>query len=188
MAKLVAVSPCARLLPVTAGGVTISEIVLDQIYSFAPFAGQTAAVSALIERQLGMPLSPVGFAATRRRVRMQWLSQGCWIVTRKVALDGVAAMTDQSDAWAVVHIAGAPVVDVLSRLVPIDLREAVFVPGQTARTLLGHMSVAITRVGADEFEIMGMRSMAGTLVHELTTAARQFAMRDASELSSAEEN
>ncbi|MEL6839146.1 MAG: sarcosine oxidase subunit gamma, partial [Pseudomonadota bacterium] len=72
---------------------------------------------------------------------------------------------------------GAGVEDVLARLVPVDLRLATFKTGHTARTMLGHMSVAISRVGAQSFEIMAMRSMAGTLVHELETAMRSVALR-----------
>jgi sarcosine oxidase subunit gamma len=92
-------------------------------------------------------------------------------------LNGQAAITDQTDAWAVVRISGAGVEDVLARLVPIDLCAKTFRKGHTARTLIGHMTGSVTRLGPNSFEIMVMRSMASTLVHELETAAKGFAER-----------
>jgi heterotetrameric sarcosine oxidase gamma subunit len=71
----------------------------------------------------------------------------------------------------VVHIEGAGAEATLARLVPVDLRERFLAQGRTVRTLLGHMAVSITRVGPMEFEVMAMRSMARTLVHELAEAA-----------------
>lgn len=92
-------------------------------------------------------------------------------------LSGLAAVTEQADAWAVLHLTGPSVVDVLARLVPIDLRPATFKKGHTARTLVGHMTASITRVNGDTFEVMVMRSMADTLAHELSEAAKGVAAR-----------
>lgn len=89
----------------------------------------------------------------------------------------LAGVTDQSDAWAVVEISGNGVEEVLARLVPMDLRGATFKKGHTARTMVQHMSAAITRVGPKSFEIMVMRSMARTLVHDLETAMQSVVAR-----------
>ena len=88
-----------------------------------------------------------------------------------MALIGVAALTDQTDASAVVRIEGDAVEAVLARLVPVDLRIGSFAEGRTARTMVGHMTASVTRVGPMAFEVMVMRSMAATVVHELTEAA-----------------
>jgi len=90
-----------------------------------------------------------------------------------------AALTDQSDAWAVFSLQGHGVEDVLARLTPLDLNRAVFKRGHAARSLLGHMSAVILRTGENTFEIMVFRSMARTAVHELETAMRAVAARDA---------
>ena len=66
---------------------------------------------------------------------------------------------------------------VLARLVPIDLWLAHFEIGQTARAMLGHLNVAITRKDAQDIETMVMRSMTGALVHQLQTARRGVAAR-----------
>jgi len=84
---------------------------------------------------------------------------------------------DQSDAWCTVEIAGKSVEDVLARLVPVDLRAATFKRSHTAKTLLGQMTASVSRTGDDAFEIMVFRSMAETLVEELTRAASGLAAR-----------
>ena len=173
MAKLIALTPCGGLLPVTHGDVTVSEVVTDQLTSVAPFAGQAKAVSARLKEQVGDGLPAVG----RRSGAVMWFGHGTWMVAGCVTLDGLAAITDQSDAWAVIAINGARVEDVLARLVPIDLRALVFKKNLVAKTMLGHLSVPIARSGSESFEIMVMRSTAHTLVHDLEVAMRGVAAR-----------
>jgi sarcosine oxidase subunit gamma len=161
------------LLPIADGDVTVTEVQAARLKSVAPFAGQGAAVSAQLKEQFG-----VGLPATNRRSGpVTWFGHGTWMVAGDVGLEGLAAVTDQSDAWAVVEIAGFGIEDVLARLVPVDLRAQVFKENHVAKTMLGHLSVTITRVGSQVFEIMVMRSMAATLVHDLDVAMRGVAAR-----------
>jgi sarcosine oxidase subunit gamma len=175
--KLISKAPCADLLPRTIGAITMTEVVLERLVSVSPFAGQSKWASAALKDQIGLGLSAPGRAITNRRARVIWAGQRTWLVAAEVKLDGLAAVTDQSDAWASLRIEGAGVEDVLARLVPIDLRATIFKSGHTARTMLAHMNVTITRVGAQAFEVMAMRSMAGTLVHDLQAAAEQVSAR-----------
>lgn len=177
MANLIALTPCAELLPVQIGGIKLTEVLPACIMSVAPIAGQEKKVSAALKDQIGLGLPAKNRSLRKDDLQVQWFGHGVWLVGANVALDGLATVTDQSDAWAVVAIKGAGVEDVLARLVPIDLRASIFKNRHTARTMLGHMSVAITRVGVNTFEVMVMRSMAGTLVHDLETAARGVAAR-----------
>lgn len=86
-----------------------------------------------------------------------------------------AAVTDQSDAWCCVEIVGAAVCEVLARVTPLDTRA--MKRGHTARTLVQHINVVLTCTGKDRFEIMAMRSMAKTLVHDLERAMTGVAAR-----------
>ncbi len=173
MAKLIALTPCAGLLPISLGKIAVTEVLPDRLMSVAPFAGQNKAVSAKLKSHVGAVLSGLN----RRIGGVTWFGHGTWMVAGDVALDGLAAVTDQSDAWAVVAISGAGSEDVLARLVPIDLRATVFKKNHVAKTMLGHLSVTITRTAANTFEIMVMRSMAQTLVHDLDVAMRGVAAR-----------
>jgi sarcosine oxidase subunit gamma len=143
--------------------------VVDRLASVAPFVGQEGVVS----QALGTDLP----ACNHRNGRVTWFGHGVWMVTGDVSLDGLAAVTDQTDAWAIMRIDGQGVEDVLARLVPVDLRPSKFKESHVAKTMLGHMSVTITRIGPQVFEVMVMRSMAQTLTHELSVAMRGVAAR-----------
>ena len=173
MAKLIALTPCGDLLPLEEGGVVVTEVCVDCLMSVAPFKGKNKVVSDSLKAQVGAALP----AVNRRSGAVTWFGHGVWIVMGAVALDGLAAVSDQSDAWAVVQIEGARVEEVLARLAPVDLRGQVFKKNHVAKTMLGHMSVTLTRAGPQAFEIMVMRSMAATLVHELQVAMRGVARR-----------
>jgi sarcosine oxidase subunit gamma len=88
-----------------------------------------------------------------------------------------AALTDQTDAWAVVHLEGRQAAEVLARLCPLDLREAVFAPGHTARSDVAHMAGSVSRLGPQTWQIMVFRSMATTLVHEVEIVMARVAAR-----------
>jgi len=175
--KLIANTPCVGLLPVSIGTVTLTEVDAGPITLIAPFAGQQKTVSDVLKAAIG-----VGFPAPNRtlgtKARSIWCGKGQAMVMGVKCPDVTqAACVDHSDAWAIVRVDGADARDILARLTPIDLRVTTFKRGHTARTLIGHMTGSITRLGAQSFEVMVMRSMAGTLVHELTQAAKNIAAR-----------
>lgn len=173
VADLIALTPCSDLLPLEEGGIVVTEVNVDCLTSVAPFKGKNKAVSDSLKVQFGATLP----AANRRSGAVSWFGHGVWLVAGAVALDGLAAVTDQSDAWALVQITGPRVEDVLARLVPVDLRNTTFKKNHVTKTMLGHMSVTITRIGPQTFEIMAMRSMSATLVHDLAVAMRGVAAR-----------
>lgn len=178
MADLTALTPCAGLLPQTIGTIILTEVEIDVMTSIAPFKGQGAAVSKALDAALGVTFPDPGRVSRNGDVRIIWsgMGQAMLIGARAPELPN-AATSDQTDAWAVVTINGPEAEAVLARLVPIDLRLSQFAPDTTARTLINHMTGSVTRTGPQVFEVMVMRSMAQTLVHELIEAANGVASR-----------
>ena len=183
VAKLIATTPCAGLLPLTVGTLTLAEVEAGRMTLIAPLDGAQKATSEALKSALG-----VGFPAPNRTLgqrqdkgpRMVWCGMGQALLMGADCPDlPQAAVMDHSDAWAIVRVDGAHAAAVLARLTPVDLRDGVFKRGHTARTLLAHMTVSITRLGVTTFEVMAMRSMAGTLVHDLEQAAKNVAARAA---------
>ncbi|RVT84534.1 sarcosine oxidase subunit gamma [Rhodobacteraceae bacterium CCMM004] len=177
MVRLRAESPCAGLdLPQTAGGATLSEIVPERIVSVMPFRGREGDVdTALAAAGLGWPgpgevVGGDGAAAV-------WSGRGqAMVFGAEVAPDG-AAVTDQSDAWAVLRLDGPDAAAVLARLVPLDLRRRSFAAPGSARTLLSHQPCLLIRRAAETWEICVFRSMAETAVHEILRAMAGVAAR-----------
>ncbi len=81
------------------------------------------------------------------------------------ALGPAAYVTDQSDSWAMLRIAGRGVRAALERLCMLDLDDAAFPEGRVARTVMEHLAVIILRDGADGFLLMSPRSSARSFLH-----------------------
>jgi heterotetrameric sarcosine oxidase gamma subunit len=178
VANLIARTPFDGLLPLAHGTVEASEVDPGTITSVAPFAGQAAAVSSALKKAIGCELPPVGAFTENGATRIAWSGLDQWFVMSPVAVTiHGAALTDQSDAWAAVQIEGADARAVLNRLVPVDLRPAEFKVGHAARTVLGHMSCLLMRVGDDTYVVLVFRSMAASAAHDLDRAMRMVAAR-----------
>ena len=180
MVELTVTTPCAGLLPRRAGAMRLEEVEPGRITSLMPGPGQAAALDGALRAAHGVGWPDPGTAHFGDEAAVIWtgLEQAMLVgPAPDPALAEHAALTDQSDAWAVVELSGDAGPEALARLVPVDLRAHVFAEGATARTLLGHMSVSITRTGPERLRIMAFRSMAGTLVHELHAAMESVAAR-----------
>jgi heterotetrameric sarcosine oxidase gamma subunit len=176
--KLQASSPCAGLLPLSVGTLTVAELDVGPITSVTPFEGASmAALDLALGLAFPAPLHSSG-DAYRRCV---WAGQGeAWLmgVLPDPSLGAYAAVVDLSDAWAVVTLTGQGGDAALARLVPVDMRLRAFGVGATVRTQLGHMNASITRTDEDIFMIAVFRSMAATLVHDLARALEAVAARE----------
>jgi sarcosine oxidase subunit gamma len=156
---------------------TLSEVTVDKMVAIAPYAGQDKAVAAALKEAFGIGLPGPGRSFAKGGVGLVWFAYGKFLLLGADAPDfaGLAAVTDQADGWAMMRLDGAEAV--LARLVPVDLRPATFKKGHAVRTMLGHMTCHILRSGSQAFDIMVMRSMAGTAVHEIEVAMRGVAAR-----------
>jgi heterotetrameric sarcosine oxidase gamma subunit len=161
----------------TLGTVTLAEVEVGPITSVAVLPGGAKAVAKGL-KTLGLAMPEPNSFAEKKGARIVWTGRDQAFLTgvEPPALEG-AALTDQSDGWAALALTGAGAVDVLARLVPVDLRLAAFPVGRAIRTQLNHMNVVILRAGDHAFEILGFRSMARTAWHELETTMHMVAAR-----------
>jgi heterotetrameric sarcosine oxidase gamma subunit len=174
--ELIAKSPLdGRSL--TLGGVTLAEVAVGPITSIAVLPGGAKAVAKGL-KTLGLAMPAPGRFVEKAGARIVWTGRDQAFLTgiAPPALDG-AAVTDQSDGWAVLSVSGPRAVDVLARLVPLDLRLAAFPVGSAARSGLNHMNAVILRTGDTAVELMVFRSMARTAWHELETTTHMVAAR-----------
>lgn len=180
MADLSAKSPCSGLLPLTLGSLKLTEEQPQAMWLLAPYKGRQQALDKALQAAHGMGFPAPNRATGKAGSRAVWFGREAALLigpAPEAALAGHAALSDQSDAWAVVRLEGAGAEDVLARLVPVDLRAQVFKRGHTVRTELKHMMASVTRTAPQAFQIMVMRSMAETLVHDLKTAMEAAAAR-----------
>ena len=164
----------------TLAGVTLAEADLGQITSVAPFMGQDKALAGAL-KALGLSFPAPNQVSSKGDARLVWTGrdQAFLIGAAPQGLDGLAALTDQSDGWAALRLDGPGAGDVLARLYPLDLRAAAFPVGRVARAPLNHMSSILMRPGPQSFEMLVFRSMARTAWHEAEVAMRALAARAA---------
>lgn len=177
MASLIETAVLDGLLPVTRGAVRLVAAEPGRVTSVMPFPGQEAAAGrALARLGLGWPSPGQSLAAGDAAIIWTGRGQAFLVGADAARLAGSAALTDQSDAWAVMRLEGKGAEDVLARLVALDLRPAAFPEGAVARGGLNHMMAIFRRV-AEGIEIWVFRSMAATAVEELTAAITKVAAR-----------
>jgi sarcosine oxidase subunit gamma len=83
------------------------------------------------------------------------------------SLEGIAAVTDQSDMWETLVVSGPTARERLARAVPIDVDEQVFAVNDVALTRAGHLDVRLWRAAAETYEISVTRSFSEDLRHAL---------------------
>jgi len=178
--ELTAQTPFGGLLPVAAADAVLSEMPASRITAVAPFSGRQPATAAAL-RRLGLDWPAPGRTVGTGEAACLWAGRGIAFLIRAepAGLDGIAALADQSDAWARMRLAGRTAEAVLARLVPLDLRMAAFPAGSVARTGLNRMTAIVCREDAGTFEIMVPRSMAATAVEDLHRAMSALAARQA---------
>ncbi|THH35691.1 sarcosine oxidase subunit gamma [Aliishimia ponticola] len=180
MVEIVAKSAVDGLVPLEIGAQKLTEAKLGPLTSLMAYNGAEAGLAKALETAHGMALPGPNRATGKDGARAIWFGRGQVVLAgpEPVAdLAEYAAVVDQSDAWACVELSGPKAEAVLARLVPLDLRAAHFKRGHTARTQIQHVNASVTRIGADRFLLMVFRSMAATLVHDLSQAMTTVAAR-----------
>lgn len=180
MTELKAQAPCTGLgLPLEVGRCRLAALPVELITAIQPFPGQEAAVDSAL-RPLGLRFPQPGESVAQGGLRLHWAGRATAFLFGGAAPETLrrhAALSDQSDGWAGLRLEGADSAAVLARLVPLDLRNASFAPGCSARAPVNHMQALILRIGSEAFDIHVFRSMVGTAVHELAEAMRGVAAR-----------
>ncbi len=163
-------------LPLAVGGCVLVALPPVRRASIAPFAGRQQAVAQALQAELPAPGRAAG--------PIVWAGFGIWFLAGPEAgaaaarMAGLAAVTDQSDAWSGLALSGPDAREALARLVPLDLDPATFPPGAAARSMLRHVALLLLATEAG-FELLVPRSYARTAVHDLDEAMRSVAARAA---------
>ena len=146
--------------------------------------GQDTALAAAVRARLALDLPEPGRVSFDGSGDLVWSAPGQWLAVGApcasfadlpALLDGRAAVTDQSDARALVAIGGPDARDMLAKGLAIDLHPSVFASGSAAVTSLDHVGIQIWQVDAAPlFRLAVPRSYAGSLWSWLMAASAEF--------------
>ena len=178
MAELISCGPLAGLDPVEAGGCTLDVLALGPVAAIQPWPGRAAAVDAALRaRGLGFPQP--GRSLEVADARILWVGrEAAWLIGVAPPELADAAVTDISDGWAGLSLAGPAAGDVLARHVALDLRPGAFGEGAVAATLLEQVPCVILRRGGS-FELLVPATLARSAWHALESAMQGVAARAA---------
>jgi methylglutamate dehydrogenase subunit D len=145
------------------------------------FPGQESALEAMVKPLLGSALPEHAHRPAQGSGRIYRIARDqYWLVTTDRTLAAkladavtpeVGTVTPLSHARVRVAVSGAPVRDMLSRVLSIDLDPGVFQIGDAAQTGMHHLGVLVERTGENSYEFYLLRTYAQTLWEWLTDAA-----------------
>ena len=179
MVDLIAVSPVRGVMPLKIGTVVVEEVQTSLFTVGAPKV-LSKNLLKMVKSMTGMDWPNICQIKSKDTISLMWFDHAhvaIMGVTPTPQLKKIAAVTDVSDAWLIVDIDGIDARKVLSRVTPTDMRRKRFKTGMTQRGDLMHMQASISCIAEHRFRIMVFRSMAQTLVHELTVAMKSVAAR-----------
>jgi heterotetrameric sarcosine oxidase gamma subunit len=146
--------------------------------------GQEAAFAAALRDILGMSPPDAPRAVQQGEHQLVWSGPGQWlfvgpgratIESLTARLQGLAAVSDQSDARAMLRISGPRARDALAKGCMIDLHPRAFTTGDTALTSIAHIGIQLWQVGdAPSYDIIVFRSMAASFWSWLSAASAEF--------------
>lgn len=124
-------------------------------------------------------LSAVGLEASTIRSAgyRQWFIAGddalpsSRIAALSSALQGSAFVSDQSHGRVRIGLSGPQAAELLAKGTAVDMHPSAFPEGRSTVTLFGHITLQLTRIGADSFELTVLRSFAEALYEELEALA-----------------
>lgn len=146
--------------------------------------GKEGALRQLLLDQFGWSLPDAGRTGLAGERGLIWSAPGQWLAldeTRKglqglaEKLAGIAAVTDQSDARAIVRVSGPDARTALAKGIAIDLHPRSFQPGHVAATSVAHIGAQIwQRDEAPTYDLAVARSFAGSFWSWLSHASAEF--------------
>ena len=135
-----------------------------RIHSVLAFRGREQAVA--------------GVLAQLASGRVRNIGPGEWLLVSLDAaqdpeIDG-AMVVDQSHGRTLFRLAGPDSIRLLMKAVAVDIAGAGFPVGSSSNMAFGHLNINLARIADRQFEIIGSRSFAESLYHDLKLAGREF--------------
>ena len=178
------------LAGIAGGGVLVADRDGLGIASVLVRKNASAALAERVRALFGIELPRGPRRSVRGDIAFAATGPGTWLATREEGGDAfaaslierigdIAAVADQSSGYAILRVTGPRLRDTLAKILPIDLHERAFAPGDVAATNASHVNVTLWRLadasdGSPVFEIAMFRSLAESFWHGFAASAAEF--------------
>lgn len=167
-----------------------------QLATMIAYKGRRSDVSVRLEAYCGLLLPGGPRRVAKGELAVIGLGPQTWLFQREAglplaaelceALGDAAAVTDQSDGYAILRLTGLHAASVLEKGISIDLHDRVFLPGFVAATSCAHLGIIFWRLedanSHPVYEIAVFRSLARSLWHFIEESAAEFGLAVTAEL------
>lgn len=167
------------------GPITAKEITGLTMVEVAAWDGDGNKIAKAVKAALGLALPTEAHGAVLEGEHSAlWLGPNRWLILsaedcgRELhqALDGIAAVIDQSHSRTAVEISGSSVTALLSKGCSLDFHPAAFPAGRCKATHFAHLSILIQRLSEDSFRLYLPRSFSASAWEWLTDAASEYSL------------
>lgn len=149
--------------------------------------GKRDALLSAVKQAYNIELPAPGTRVEGKNLALVWSGPGQWLAVAergagrdlelelKPILAGLASVTDQSDARAVIRVSGPRARNVLAKGVPVDLHPRAFGPGAVAITHASHIGAILWQLdAAPTYELAMFRSYAQSFADWLEHSAAEY--------------
>ncbi|WP_225769859.1 sarcosine oxidase subunit gamma [Inquilinus sp. Marseille-Q2685] len=147
--------------------------------------GRAGDLASTIRSRYGLDLPTAPKRVAQGGLAFIWSGPGQWLTAAEdgrdlarelsEAIGSFAAVSDQSNGLAVLHVSGPRVRDTLIKGVGLDLHPRAFAPSDAAVTVIAHIGAQLWQLDdRPTYEIAVYRSFAGSLWRWLDASAAEF--------------
>lgn len=161
-------------------GIRLSERPVRGIWLISAWPDRLAQTAAAAAKAVGVSEAPgPGNSATgpggtlMRTEPLKWLLISEDEIPAPDLPEADGTVLELGHARCVIHVSGPRVLDLMARMVPIDLRPARFPEGAVASTALHHVGVTILARGGG-YDVLVLRSFGLAIWEHLAESAAQF--------------
>tara|TARA_B110001454_G_C12498794_1_gene341774 strand:- start:90 stop:677 length:588 start_codon:yes stop_codon:yes gene_type:complete len=161
----------------------IREVTNVKIYQVVQYKSSQLDINSITLNDLNFPINP-GNVAENSKTRIQWNAPKTWTLlsSDEAILDQILkkypendfAITDQSHSRAIIQIEGKKAFDIIKKGSPLNLND--FKKNNCANSVYHGITISIDMLNdsPNKFNIMALRSFAGSFHHAITDAALEF--------------
>ena len=164
----------------------IKEITNLKIYQISKYKNSDADIKNISLNGHNFPTN-AGLSAGDENIRIQWHAPNVWMVLsnnenifqeiNKQFLDSDFAITDLSHSRAIIQVKGKDALNVIKKGSPLNLND--FGKNNCANSVYHGITITLDMINNDPltFNIMALRSFAGSFHHAITDASLEFGFK-----------
>ena len=164
----------------------IKEITNLKIYQISKYKNSDADIKNISLNGHNFPTN-AGLSAGDENIRIQWHAPNVWMVLsnnenifqeiNKQFLDSDFAITDLSHSRAIIQVKGKDALNVIKKGSPLNLNN--FGKNNCANSVYHGITITLDMINNDPltFNIMALRSFAGSFHHAITDASLEFGFK-----------